>query len=95
MKKSKQVKDWGGCVNKLDVINELIKLSKRSDYIMSTDGRSHRKYSYDSESLNYSVVEYGFYVDTRGGWLKYYTKDVAKHYTFNPVEMLLIKNLFI
>lgn len=81
-------------MNKLDVVDELIKLSKRSDYIMKTDATSYRKYSYDSESLNYSVVEYGVYVDTRGGWLKYCTKDVVKKYTFNPVEMLLIKNLF-
>lgn len=81
-------------MNKLDVVDELIKLSKRSDHIMKTDAISYRKYSYDSESLNYSVVEYGVYVDTRGGWLKYCTKDVVKQYKLNSVEMLLIKNLF-
>ena len=54
-------------MNKLSVIKELIKLSKSSDYALSTDWSS---------------------------WKKYYTKDVAMCYEMNPVEMLLIKNLF-
>ncbi len=81
-------------VKKLDVVTELIKLSKRSDYIMSSDWISWRKYSYNTDKLDYITVEFGVYVDTGGGWLKYYTKDVAKYYEMNPVEMLLIKNLF-
>lgn len=81
-------------MNKLDVVDELIKLSKRSDYVMKTDWISQRKYAYNEDTLEYIVVDYGVYVDTKGGWLKYYTKDVAKYYEMNPVEMLLIKNLF-
>ena len=81
-------------MKKLDVVTELIKLSKRSDYIMSSDWISQYKYSYNSNRLDYITVEFGVYVDTGGGWLKYYTKDVAKYYEMNPVEMLLIKNLF-
>ena len=81
-------------MKKLDVVTELIKLSKRSDYILSSDWISWRKYSYNSNKLDYITVEFGVYVDTGGGWLKYYTKDVAKYYEMNPVEMLLIKNLF-
>ena len=81
-------------MKKLDVVTELIKLSKRSDYIMSSDWISWRKYSYNTDKLDYITVEFGAYVDTGGGWLKYYTKDVAKYYEMNPVEMLLIKNLF-
>lgn len=81
-------------VKKLDVVTELIKLSKRSDYIMSSDWISWRKYSYNTDKLDYITVEFGVYVDTGGGWLKYYTKDVAKYYEMNPVEMLLIKKLF-
>ena len=81
-------------LKKLDVVTELIKLSKRSDYIMSSDWISWRKYSYNTDKLDYITVEFGVYVDTGGGWLKYYTKDVAKYYEMNPVEMLLIKNLF-
>ena len=81
-------------MKKLDVVTELIKLSKRSDYIMSSDWISWRKYSYNTDKLDYITVEFGVYVDTGGGWLKYYTKDVAKYYEMNPVEMLLIKNLF-
>ena len=82
-------------MKKLDVVTELIKLSKRSDYIMSSDWISWRKYSYNTDKLDYITVEFGVYVDTGGGWLKYYTKDVAKYYEMNPVEMLLIKKLFI
>ena len=81
-------------MKKLDVVTELIKLSKRSDYIMSSDWISWRKYSYNTDKLDYITVEFGVYVDTGGGWLKYYTKDVAKSYEMSPVEMLLIKNLF-
>ena len=81
-------------MKKLDVVTELIKLSKRSDYIMSSDWISWRKYSYNTDKLDYITVEFGVYVDTGGGWLKYYTKDVAKYYEMNPVEMLLIKKLF-
>ena len=81
-------------VKKLDVVTELVKLSKRSDYIMSSDWISWRKYSYNTDKLDYITVEFGVYIDTGGGWLKYYTKDVAKYYEMNPVEMLLIKNLF-
>ena len=81
-------------MKKLDVVTELIKLSKRSDYIMSSDWISWRKYSYNTDKLDYITVEFGVYVDTGWGWLKYYTKDVAKYYEMNPVEMLLIKNLF-
>ena len=81
-------------VKKLDVVTELIKLSKRTDYIMSSDWISWRKYSYNTDKLDYITVEFGVYVDTGGGWLKYYTKDVAKYYEMNPVEMLLIKKLF-
>lgn len=81
-------------VKKLDVVTKLIKLSKRSDYIMSSDWISWRKYSYNTDKLDHITVEFGVYVDTGGGWLKYYTKDVAKYYEMNPVEMLLIKNLF-
>ena len=81
-------------MKKLDVVTELIKISKRSDYIMSSDWISWRKYSYNTDKLDYITVEFGVYVDTGGGWLKYYTKDVAKYYEMNPVEMLLIKKLF-
>ena len=81
-------------MKKLDVVTELIKLSKRSDYIMSSDWISWRKYSYNTDKLDYITVEFGVYVDMGGGWLKYYTKDVAKYYEMNPVEMLLIKKLF-
>ena len=81
-------------MKKLDVVTELIKLSKRSDYIMSSDWISWRKYSYNTDKLDYITVEFGVYIDTGGGWLQYYTKDVAKYYEMNPVEMLLIKNLF-
>lgn len=81
-------------MNKLDVIREIIKLSKRTDYVMITDAISYRKYSYNKDSLNYITVEFGVYVDTKGGWLKYYTKDVSKYYLLNPVEMLLFRNLF-
>lgn len=81
-------------MNKLDVVDELIKLSKRSDYVMKTDWISQRKYTYDEGTLDYIVVEYGVYIDTKGGWLKYYTKDVYKYYLLNPVEIKLIKNLF-
>ena len=81
-------------MNKRDVIREVIKLSKRSDYILKTDWISHRKYSYNADTLDYIVFEYGIYVDTGGGWLKYHTKDVAKYYEMNPIEMIFIKNLF-
>ena len=81
-------------VKKLDVVTELIKLSKRSDYILSSDWISWRKYVYNTDKLDYITVEFGVYIDTGGGWLKYYTKDVAKYYEMNPVEMLLIKKLF-
>ena len=81
-------------MNKLDVVDELIKLSKRSDYIFRTDWSSWKKYSYNADQLDYITVEFGVYIDTGRGWLKYYTKDVAKYYEMNPVEMLLIKNLF-
>lgn len=81
-------------MNKLDIFVELIKLSKRSDYIMSTDWRSWKKYSYNKDKLDYITVEFGVYVDTGRGWLKYYTKDVAKSYELNPIEILLIENLF-
>ena len=81
-------------MNKLDVIGEIIKLSKRTDYVMSTDAISYRKYSYDKDSLDYITIVWGVYVDTNGGWLKYYTKDVVKYYLLNPVEMLLFRNLF-
>ena len=81
-------------MNKLDVIGEIIKLSKRTDYVMSTDAISYRKYSYNKDSLDYITIEWGVYIDTKGGWLKYYTKDVAKYYLLNLVEMLLFRNLF-
>lgn len=81
-------------MNKRDVIREVIRLSKRSDYILKTDWISYRKYSYNSDTLDYIVVEYGVYVDTGGGWLRYYTKDITKYYEMNPIEMILIKNLF-
>ncbi len=81
-------------MNKLTVVSELIKLSRRTDYILSSDWVSYRKYSYNAHRQDYIIVKYGTYVDTGGGWLKYYTKDVAKYYEMNPVEMLLIKNLF-
>lgn len=81
-------------MNKRDTVGDVIKLSKRSDYVLTTDWISQYKYSYNSNRLDYITVEFGVYVDTGGGWLKYYTKDVAKYYEMNPVEMLLIKNLF-
>ena len=81
-------------MNKLDVIGEIIKLSKRTDYVMSTDAISYRKYSYNKDSLNSITIEWGVYIDTHGGWLKYDTKDVAKYYLLNPVEMLLFRTLF-
>ena len=81
-------------MNKRDVVGELINLSKRSDYILRTDWSSWKKYSYNADQLDYIAVEFGVYVDTGRGWLKYYTKDVAKSYEMSPVEMLLIKNLF-
>lgn len=81
-------------MNKRDVIREVIRLSKRSDYILKTDWISCYKYSYNSDTLDYIVFEYGVYVDTGGGWLKYYTKDVVKYYEMNPIEMIFIKNLF-
>lgn len=81
-------------MNKRDVIREVIRLSKRSDYILKTDWISYRKYSYNSDTLDYIVVEYGAYVDTGGGWLKYCTKDMVKRYEMNPIETMLIKNLF-
>ena len=81
-------------MNKLDVIDKLIDLSERSDYVMKTDRISQRKYTYNEDSLDYIVVEYGMYIDTKGGWLKYYTKDVYKYYLLNPIEIKLIKNLF-
>ena len=81
-------------MNKRDTVGDVIKLSKRSDYVLTTDWISQYKYSYNSNKLDYITVEFGVYVDTGGGWLKYYTKDVAKYYEMNPVEMLLIKKLF-
>ena len=81
-------------MNKRDIISEVIRLSKRSDYILKTDWISYRKYSYNSDTLDYIVVEYGAYIDTGGGWLKYCTKDIVKRYEMNPIEMMLIKNLF-
>ena len=81
-------------MSKWDTVGDVIKLSKRSDYVLTTDWISQYKYSYNSNKLDYITVEFGVYVDTGGGWLKYYTKDVAKYYEMNPVEMLLIKNLF-
>lgn len=81
-------------MNKLDVVAELIKLSKSSDYIMTTDWNGWKKYSYNSGKLDYMTVEFGMYRDTRCGWLKYYTKDVAKSYKMSPVEILLIDKLF-
>ena len=81
-------------MNKIDVIREVIRLSKRSDYILNTDWISYRKYSYNSNTLDYIVVEYGAYIATGGGWLKYCTKDIVKRYEMNPIEMMLIKNLF-
>ena len=81
-------------MNKRDVVGELINLSKRSDYILRTDWSSWKKYSYNADQPDYITVEFGVYVDTGRGWLKYYTKDVAKSYEMSPVEMLLIKNLF-
>lgn len=81
-------------MNKLEIVSELIKLSRRSDYILNSDCDSYRKYSYNADKLEYITIEYGVYVDTKGGWLKYYTKDVAKYYEMNPVEMMLIKDLF-
>ena len=81
-------------MNKADVIREIVKLSKRTDYILSTDWNSYCKYSYNTDKLDYVTVEYGVYVDTGGSWLKYYTKDCAKRYELNPVETLLVRNLF-
>ena len=81
-------------MNKLDVIGEIIKLSKRTDYVMSADAISYRKYSYNKDSLDYITIEWGGYINTHGGWLKYDTKDVVKYYLLNPVEMLLFSNLF-
>ena len=81
-------------MNKVDVIRNVISLSKRSDYIARFDGLGNQKYSFDENSLDYITVEFNSYFDTGGGWLKYYTKDVAKYYELNPVEMLLIRNLF-
>ena len=81
-------------MNKIDVIREVIRLSKRSDYILKTDWISYRNYSYNSDTIDCIVVEYGVYVDTGGGWLRYYTKDITKYYEMNPIEIMLIKNLF-
>ena len=81
-------------MNKSDVIKEIIKLSKRKDYILSTDWVSWVKYSYNKDTVDYICFEYGTYVDTGGGWLKYYTKDVAKQYQLNNIEMILFKELF-
>ena len=81
-------------MNKVGVIKEVINLSKRTDCTVSSDGCGNRKYSFDENSLGYIVIEFGSYFDTGGGWLKYYTKDVARYYELNPVEMLLIRNLF-
>mgnify|MGYP001602624800 CR=1 FL=1 len=80
-------------MNKVDVIRNVISLSKRSHYTVSFH-LGNQKYSFDENSLDYVTVEFGSYFDTGGGWLKYYTKDVAKYYELNPVEMLLIRNLF-
>ena len=49
-------------MNKLDVIGEIIKLSKRTDYVMSTDAISYRKYSYNKDSLDYITIEWGVYI---------------------------------
>ena len=81
-------------MNKVDVIRSVINLLKRTDYTVRFGDCGKRKYSFDENSLDYVTVEFGSYFDTGGGWLKYYTKDVAKYYELNPVEMLLIRNLF-
>lgn len=81
-------------MKKIDVIKEIIKLSKRDDYIVSTDTLSYIKYKYDYETLYYKVIELGTYKDTGGGLLKFYTKDAAKHYNLNPVEVILFRELF-
>ena len=81
-------------MNKLQVIDELIRLSKRTDYVLNTDWCSYKKFSFDKDSTDYHVVEFGVYLDTKGGWLKYYNKDVAKQYELNPVEIKLIKDSF-
>lgn len=81
-------------MKKVDVIKEIVKLSKREDYIVSTDSVSYIKYKYDDETIYYKVIELCTYKDTGGGWLKFYTKDVAKHYNLNPVEIILFKELF-
>jgi hypothetical protein len=75
-------------MNKLDVIGEIIKLSKRTDYVMSTDEISCYKYSYNKDSLNCITIEWGVYIYTKGGWLKYYTKDIAKYYLLNPLKQI-------
>lgn len=61
---------------------------------MKTDCISKLRYTYNEGNLNYVVVEYGVYIDTKNGWLKYYTKDIYKYYLLNPVEIKLIRNLF-
>lgn len=81
-------------MNKLKTIIEVIKLSKRQDVLHTTDGVGTHKYEYNKGSLSYITIEFGTFYDTRGAWLKYYTKDVAKHYLLNPVERLLLLNCF-
>ena len=81
-------------MNKVDVIKDIINLSKRDDYVLRLEGYGNRKYLFNENSLDYKTIEFNSYFDTSGGWLKYYTKDVAKYYELNPVEMLLIRNLF-
>lgn len=81
-------------MNKLEVIERIIRLSKRTDYILRSDWCSYCEYRYDSDTTEYTTVKYGTFVDTGGGWLRYNTKDVSKYYLLNPIERLLVINLF-
>ena len=81
-------------MNKLEVIEKIIRLSKRTDYILSSDWCSYCEYRYDSDTVEYTTVKYGTFADTGGGWLRYNTKDVSKYYLLNPIERLLVINLF-
>lgn len=81
-------------MDKLKTIDEVIKLSKRKDGIHTMESLNQHKYEYNKGSLSYITIEFGTFYDTRGAWLKYYTKDVAKYYLLNPIERLFLYNCF-
>lgn len=81
-------------LTKVQLVRRLIELSKNKDYVYHSERVDHHHFEWNSTTINYEILEFGIYIDTKGAWVKYHTKDVAKYYEFNPVEAVFLKNLF-